>query len=56
MAADTAVAIVQDGHTPAQRVVSGKLDGIAELATAQQVRSPAVIVIGAVAGFADGCG
>lgn len=54
MAADTAVAIVQDGHTPAQRVVTGPLDGIAELAAQQQVRSPAVIVIGAVAEWADG--
>ena len=53
MAADTAVAIIQDGHSPAQRVISGQLDGIAMVAAVQQLRSPAVIVIGAVAALAD---
>lgn len=55
MAVDTPVAIVEEGASARQRVTTGRLDVIAELAEAQQVRPPAVIVIGAVAGLADVC-
>ena len=56
MAPGTPVAVVQDGASPRQRVVSGTLQGITELAVRHQVRPPAVIVIGAVAAFADAMG
>jgi uroporphyrin-III C-methyltransferase len=49
LAADTPVAVVMDATTPRQRVWSGDLIG---LITAD-VASPAVIVIGAVAAFAN---
>ncbi|WP_395725753.1 uroporphyrinogen-III C-methyltransferase [Nakamurella sp.] len=49
----TPVAIVENGWTPAQRVTAGRLDEIAELARGAGVESPAVIVIGAVAGHAQ---
>jgi uroporphyrin-III C-methyltransferase len=48
-AADTPVAVVMDATTPIQRVWTGGLDAVAAAAVA----SPAVIVIGAVAAFAD---
>jgi uroporphyrin-III C-methyltransferase/precorrin-2 dehydrogenase/sirohydrochlorin ferrochelatase len=48
----TPVAIVENGWTPDQRVTAGPIDGIAELARARGVESPAVIVIGAVAAHA----
>ncbi len=54
MAPATPVAIVEDGASPTQRVTTGRLDDITELAGRRQVRSPAVIVIGSVAEFADG--
>jgi uroporphyrin-III C-methyltransferase/precorrin-2 dehydrogenase/sirohydrochlorin ferrochelatase len=53
MAADTPVAVIQDGASPRQRVATGRLDEIVEEAVRQRVRPPAVIVIGAVAGFAE---
>jgi uroporphyrin-III C-methyltransferase/precorrin-2 dehydrogenase/sirohydrochlorin ferrochelatase len=42
------VAVVQDATTPAQRVVRGRLDTIAEEARAAGVRPPAVVVVGNV--------
>lgn len=48
----TPVAIVQDGWGATQRVTAGPIDQIVELARARDVRSPAVIVIGAVAAHA----
>jgi uroporphyrin-III C-methyltransferase/precorrin-2 dehydrogenase/sirohydrochlorin ferrochelatase len=48
----TPVAIVENGWTPAQRVTTGPVEGIADLARARGVRSPAVIVIGDVAAHA----
>lgn len=49
----TPVAIVQDGWAATQRVTAGPIDRIADLARARDVRSPAVIVIGAVAANAQ---
>ena len=47
-AADTPVAIVQEGTMAAQRRVDATLATVAETATAEEVRPPAVIVIGEV--------
>ena len=47
--AATPVAVVMDATTPAQRVWTGRLDTLGDA----DVESPAVIVIGAVAAFAD---
>ncbi len=52
--ADTPVAIVQDGTLPAQRTLRSTLAKAADAAAREQVRPPAVIVIGAVAGLAAG--
>ncbi|MGW0736511.1 uroporphyrinogen-III C-methyltransferase [Streptomyces sp. NPDC002851] len=46
--ADTPVALVQEGTTAAQRRVDATLATVAETVTAQDVRPPAVIVIGEV--------
>jgi uroporphyrin-III C-methyltransferase len=52
LAAATPVAVVHDATLPSQSVVTGRLDQLGELA----VRSPAVIVIGAVAARAESAG
>jgi uroporphyrin-III C-methyltransferase len=44
----TPVAIIQSGSTEAQRVVVGELGSIAELAVAQDVQPPCIVVIGDV--------
>lgn len=50
-AADTPVALIERGTTQAQRVVRGRLEQLGELA--EQVESPALIVIGEVTSLAD---
>ncbi len=52
---DLPVAVVERGSTPAERVTHATLSTAAEVAAAAGVRSPAVVVIGAVAapGFID---
>jgi uroporphyrin-III C-methyltransferase/precorrin-2 dehydrogenase/sirohydrochlorin ferrochelatase len=45
---DTPVAVVQDGTTAAQRTVRGRLAEIAATVAEAGVRSPAVVVVGAV--------
>ncbi len=50
--ADTPVAIVESGTTPRQRTTTGTLATIGPHAVRRAVRSPAVIVVGAVAGWA----
>lgn len=45
---DCPVAIVEDGYGSGERVTVGTLGTIAHLAASQQVRSPAVVVIGEV--------
>ncbi|MFI6349641.1 uroporphyrinogen-III C-methyltransferase [Streptomyces sp. NPDC050560] len=47
-AATTPVAVVQEGTTPGQRRVDATLATVAEAVRAQDVRPPAVIVVGAV--------
>jgi uroporphyrin-III C-methyltransferase/precorrin-2 dehydrogenase/sirohydrochlorin ferrochelatase len=53
-AADTPVAVVQDGTLRGQRSVRSTLAKVADAVTREGLRPPAVIVIGAVAGLADG--
>ncbi|MFQ5609294.1 MAG: siroheme synthase CysG [Woeseiaceae bacterium] len=57
-AADTPVAIVERGTTPAQRVVRGTLGQLTLLARAHRVEAPAMLVIGDVArrGHTGACG
>ncbi|MGP4044432.1 uroporphyrinogen-III C-methyltransferase [Streptomyces sp. 2A115] len=53
-AADTPVALVQEGTTAAQRRVDATLDTVAEAVRAQDVKPPAVIVIGEVVNVGGG--
>ena len=50
--ADEPVAIVERGTLPDQRTVTGTLQSIAEVARREQVRAPAITVVGPVAGLA----
>ncbi len=50
--ADEPVAIVERGTLAEQRTVTGTLETIAETAQREQVRTPAITVVGAVAGLA----
>ncbi len=47
-AADTPVAVLENGTRPEQRVITGTLDQLAQLIESQQVQSPALLVIGEV--------
>ncbi|WP_460461315.1 uroporphyrinogen-III C-methyltransferase, partial [Angustibacter peucedani] len=51
LAADTPVLVVQDGGLPGERVLRSPLSGAAAMMAREQVTSPAVVVIGAVAGL-----
>jgi uroporphyrinogen III methyltransferase / synthase len=51
--AGTPVAVVQDGTRPSQRTVSGTLGTIADEAARENIGSPAVVVVGRVAGLRD---
>lgn len=48
-AADTPIAILENGTRPEQRVITGTLAQLADLIEMQQVQSPALLVIGEVA-------
>ena len=50
--ADTPVAVIQEGTTTGQRTVRSTLDSVAEAVRAEDVKPPAVVVIGPVAGLA----
>lgn len=52
----TPVAVIQDGTLPNQRVVRGELATIAHLADEAEIGTPAVVVIGEVAGLDGGAG
>lgn len=54
--ADTPVTIIQEGTTAQQRVLRADLATIAERAEQEQIKPPAITVIGAVAGLADQLG
>ncbi len=45
----TPVALIENGSRPEQRVLLARLDGAAELARAQAVQSPALLIVGEVA-------
>jgi uroporphyrin-III C-methyltransferase / precorrin-2 dehydrogenase / sirohydrochlorin ferrochelatase len=49
--AHTPVAVVQDGSMPGERLATGTLVDICQAVTEQGLRSPAVIVVGGVAGL-----
>ena len=49
----TPAAVVQDGSLPTERVVTGTLAGIADLAVAAGVRPPAIVVVGGVVALRD---
>ena len=49
--ADTAVLVVQEGTTPARRILRATLADVAEKIRAEGIRPPAIVVIGAVANF-----
>ncbi len=48
-AADTPVAVIERGTTPEQRVVRGTLGQLQMLKEAQQIESPAILIVGEVA-------
>ncbi|MEO1037868.1 MAG: siroheme synthase CysG [Pseudomonadota bacterium] len=50
---DTPFAIVESGTTREQRVVTGELATLPEVATRHTIRSPAIVYVGTVAGLAN---
>ncbi|MCL1634730.1 siroheme synthase CysG [Luteimonas sp. SX5] len=50
---DTPFALVENGSRAEQRVVVGKLSELVECARAHEARSPALLIVGEVAGFAE---
>src|SRR2546423_2336628 len=50
---DTQAAVIQQGTVPQQRVVTDTLENIAERAAIANIKSPAVVVIGAVVALRD---
>ncbi|MDL9936290.1 uroporphyrinogen-III C-methyltransferase [Gordonia sp. ABSL1-1] len=53
-APETPVAMIENGSLPTQRVLRTDLAHAAEVAGAQGLRPPAIVVIGEVAGFTEG--
>jgi uroporphyrinogen III methyltransferase/synthase len=51
--ADTPVAVIQDGTTPEQKVVTGNLNNIVSKVKESQLEAPVVIVVGEVVGLRD---
>ena len=51
-APDTPVAVIENGSRPEQRVVTGRLDGLACLVAHEKVVSPALLIVGEVAAWA----
>ena len=45
---DTAIALIQDGSLPSQKVALGTIESIVEIAQEKNIKAPAVIVIGEV--------
>jgi len=48
MPSNTAVAVVQQGTTPNQKVLLGKLETIAELVVEHEIQAPTIIIVGEV--------
>ncbi|MGF1698968.1 uroporphyrinogen-III C-methyltransferase [Photobacterium makurazakiensis] len=53
MAADTPVALIENGCCPEQRLVTGDLSMLSSLVDEHQVKSPALIVVGEVVSLAE---
>jgi len=53
MAADTPVAVIQQGTLPQQRLVKGTLADIVERAERAGIKSPAITIIGDVVNLSD---
>ena len=51
-AATTPFALIENGSRPEQRVLSGTLEDLPRLARAHAIRSPALLIVGEVAGLA----
>ena len=51
MRPSTPAAVVEDGTTPGQRVIRGTLADVADRTAASDVRPPAIVVVGDVAGL-----
>ena len=52
-APQTPFALVENGRRPEQRVLSGSLQDLPQLARAHAIRSPALLIVGEVAGLAQ---
>ena len=52
-AAATPFALIENGSRPEQRVLSGTLEDLPRLARAHAIRSPALLIVGEVAGLAQ---
>ncbi len=50
---DTPFALIENGSRPQQRVVLGTLERLPEIAVEQSVKSPALLILGEVAGLAS---
>ncbi len=53
MPATTPVAVIENGCRPNQREVSGEIVSLSRLIDQQKIKSPAIIVVGKVVGFAS---
>lgn len=51
--ADTPFALVENGSRPEQRVLTGRLEDLAELARAHAIHAPALLIVGSVAALAN---
>ena len=45
---ETAIALIQDGSLPSQKVALGTIESILKIAKEKEIKAPAVIVIGEV--------
>ncbi|MFC4526300.1 uroporphyrinogen-III C-methyltransferase [Dyella halodurans] len=52
-AAHTPIAIIENGSLPQQRVIAGRLDALPALARTHAVGTPALLIIGEVAAYAE---
>lgn len=52
-AAGTPVAVIENGSRPDQRIVTGRLDGLASLIAHEKIVSPALLIVGEVAAWAQ---
>lgn len=52
-AANTPVAVIENGSRPDQRILTGRLDGLAHLIAREKVVSPALLIVGEVAAWAQ---